>query len=168
MNSDQNLPAKPEQIDIPPPNNDVVRGRGMQVHAQSFSGPLPPPELLAKYESACPGCADRILSMAEEEGKHRRQVEQRVIDAQVDSDRRESNEARRGQICALVITLAAIGAGAYTALQGHEVAGSIIGVGGIGSIVTTFILGSRSAAEPGQDPPSTKPASSKPKPKNRK
>jgi hypothetical protein len=64
-----------------------------------------------------------------------------LVRSEAEQDVRDSNEARRGQICALIITLAAIGAGAYTALNGHEVAGSIIGVGGIGSIVTTFLAG---------------------------
>jgi hypothetical protein len=41
----------------------------------------------------------------------------------------------------LIITLTALGAGAYTALQDHELAGSILGVGGIGSIVTSFLAG---------------------------
>ncbi|MFV0627013.1 MAG: DUF2335 domain-containing protein [Alphaproteobacteria bacterium] len=30
-------------------------------------GPLPPPEILADYEKACPGSMDRIISMAEKE-----------------------------------------------------------------------------------------------------
>jgi len=74
-------------------------------------------------------------------------MEQLIVQSEAGQGVRDSNEARRGQICALIITLAAIGAGAYTALQGHEVAGSIIGVGGIGSIVTTFLAG-RNAAQP--------------------
>ena len=32
---------------------------------QSYSGPLPPPSHLAKYEEVLPGTADRLLTMAE-------------------------------------------------------------------------------------------------------
>ncbi len=32
---------------------------------QRFSGPLPHPNILASYEQICPGCADRIVKMAE-------------------------------------------------------------------------------------------------------
>lgn len=67
--------------------------------------------------------------------------------------KRDSYESRRGQICALLITLSAIGAGAYTAIQGHEIAGSILGVGGIGSIVTTFLMGRSSEPIPSPQPP---------------
>ena len=36
----------------------------------SFSGPLPPPELLKQYDEVVPGAADRIISMAEAEQAH--------------------------------------------------------------------------------------------------
>ena len=37
-----------------------------------YSGPLPLPEHFAKYDQALPGAADRILTMAEVEGRQRR------------------------------------------------------------------------------------------------
>ena len=76
--------------------------------------------------------------------EHRRKTEATIISAQIEHYNKQFSEARCGQICALIITLVALAGGVYTALQGHEVAGSIIGVGGIGGIVTTFILGRRS------------------------
>ena len=57
---------------------------------------------------------------------------------------------RRGQICALTITLAALAIGGYTVAQGHEISGSIIGVGGIGGIVTAFLLGRSGQPRPPQ------------------
>ena len=35
-----------------------------------FQGPVPPPEALERYESILPGCADRIVSMAEAQATH--------------------------------------------------------------------------------------------------
>lgn len=105
---------------------------------------MPPPALLRHYEEICPGAADRMLRMAEQESEHRRKTEATIISAQIEHYNKQFSEARCGQICALIITLVALAGGVYTALQGHEVAGSIIGVGGIGGIVTTFILGRRS------------------------
>jgi hypothetical protein len=57
---------------------------------------------------------------------------------------RDSEEAKRGQIFAMIIVLASLAAGTYTAMNGHEVAGSIMGVGGMGGIVATFVLGRKS------------------------
>ncbi len=45
----------------------------MLVHSEtfvSFSGPLPPPEVFAKYEQILSGSADRILKMAENQSTH--------------------------------------------------------------------------------------------------
>lgn len=169
MSGDARLPAKQEAIDIPPHNGPPQGGlpAAMAVHHQAFSGPLPPPELLGKYESLCPGSADRIIRLAEDEAEHRRSIEQAVVRSEMEQVIRDSREAQRGQYCALLITLAAIGAGAYTALAGHEIAGSIIGVGGIGSIVTSFLIGRHAAkSEDSQKPPA---ASQQPSPKrNRK
>lgn len=39
--------------------------------AESFEGPLPHPDILARYESILPGIADRIVRMAEAEQKAR-------------------------------------------------------------------------------------------------
>src|SRR5438034_5455816 len=48
--------------------------------AQSFSGPLPPPDALAKFEQVLPGLADRIMKMAEKQSAHRQSIERNVIE----------------------------------------------------------------------------------------
>ena len=45
------------------------------IRQSSFSGPLPPPQILEKYESIVPGSADRIIGMAEKQSEHRRSIE---------------------------------------------------------------------------------------------
>jgi uncharacterized membrane protein len=109
--------------------------------AVGFSGPLPPPALLQQYNLVFPGAAERIVAMAEREATHRQDIERGLVELQITDSQRRFSESRFGQICALLITLSGMGVGAYTALHGHEIAGSILGVGGIGGIVTTFILG---------------------------
>ena len=158
MSAEANPPVEQEPIVVnQPPNGQKPTshsgGAALEMRSQSFSGPLPPPELLGRYKSMCPGSADRIITLAEREAEHRRSIEHAVVAAEVQQGQRDSREAQRGQYCALAITLSAIAAGAYTALSGHEIAGSIIGVGGIGSIVTTFLIG-RGAKEPVPPPPS--------------
>lgn len=48
-----------------------------------YSGPIPPPSALAKYEEIMPGSADRILRMAEIQAEHRQSLESTVIDSDV-------------------------------------------------------------------------------------
>jgi uncharacterized membrane protein len=150
-----------------PPKRPPGQNQSIEATAkyERFEGPMPPPQLLAHYESICPGAADRMLRMAEHEAEHRRQMETKIVDAQIQHNNKQFSEARCGQICALSITLAALAAGVYTAVNGHEIAGSIIGVGGIGGIVTTFIFGRVARESPDQDE-STKPESKTNAPKS--
>ena len=48
-------------------------------HRQAYSGPIPDPDSLAKYEQIQPGFAERIMKMAEDEALHRRANENRII-----------------------------------------------------------------------------------------
>lgn len=49
------------------------------VEISRFSGPLPHPEDLAKYEQILPGAADRLIRMAEQQAAHRQNLEKAVI-----------------------------------------------------------------------------------------
>jgi len=162
MSTSPNLPSMPDgEINVPRNKPGATSYSKSVEFSRAFSGPLPPPELLGQYEKMCPGSSDRIIRLAEEEAVHRRSIEQSLARTDMEQAKRDSDESRRGQICALMITLAAIGAGAYTAIAGHEIAGSIIGVGGIGSIVTTFLIGrSQHPPEP-PSPPASDPQKSK-------
>jgi uncharacterized membrane protein len=47
------------------PEDNERREAILRIAATRFSGPLPPPEALAKYNDILPGAADRIITMAE-------------------------------------------------------------------------------------------------------
>jgi uncharacterized membrane protein len=49
------------------------------IQAAMFQGPLPPPPMLADYESILPGTADRVLSMAEKEQEIRSRDNKSII-----------------------------------------------------------------------------------------
>lgn len=44
-----------------------------------YSGPLPRPEDLIRYNDAVPGAAERILAMAEREMNHRHESERKIL-----------------------------------------------------------------------------------------
>lgn len=132
---------------VPPEDPEPIPGSpsGSQVFAAAFSkitsGPLPPPELLAGYEQVCPGGADRIIRMAEAEGEHRRRMEEKMFDAQVEFMRRGYFEGRLGQIFAFSIAVIFLVGGSYVAIRGEPWAGGLFGSVGIASIVSAFIWG---------------------------
>jgi uncharacterized membrane protein len=97
-----------------------------------FSGPLPPPAILKGYEDIVPGAADRIIAMAEKQSGHRQRIESIVL---------KSDELKSilGLVFAFLIVLAAFVTGAYTALQGRPLFGSVISLAGLAAVVGPFI-----------------------------
>ncbi len=65
------------------PNEDNVSIETQYLIAKqnrsAFVGPLPPPEILSKYEDAFPGSAERIFKMAENQADHRRNMEKESL-----------------------------------------------------------------------------------------
>lgn len=51
------------------------------IQATQYSGPVPPPDVLRGFEQIVPGSAERILTMAEENGKHQREMERMTLSA---------------------------------------------------------------------------------------
>ena len=111
------------------------------VQSVQFQGPLPPPALLEAYEKICPGAALKILEAARIEGEHRREMESKVVNANVEGMRKQFGEARLGQVFAFVIAIFFVLVGAYVILRGQPWPGTILGGAGLGGIVTAFIVG---------------------------
>lgn len=105
------------------------------------AGPLPPPQILQEYEQASPGSAKRIIELTEIQGAHRRLMEERALEAQVEGMRRQFREARLGQILAVVITALAVGCGTFIAVQGQPWPGALLGIVGLGGIFSAFLKG---------------------------
>jgi Predicted membrane protein len=108
---------------------------------QVYSSPLPPPEALEKYEQIQSGLVQTIIAMTEAQGNHRRELEKKHLEAQIRHQKSRDGEAKLGQVFAFLIAVLAISGGLYTALQGHQVAGSIISLIGLSGLVTPFIIG---------------------------
>ena len=70
----QNLPSRPTKTE-----NETHSTRGVQVHGEIHSGPLPAPQILLQYNQIIPGAADRIIVMAEQQASHRQKLEQIVV-----------------------------------------------------------------------------------------
>lgn len=105
--------------------------------SMSFSGPLPPPSLLALYNDAVPNGADRILSMTERQEVHRQGLERVVIHG-------DARRADRGLYVGAGYVGLSIVLGFILVLFGHDIAG----VGFVGfslsSVTGVFIYGTRS------------------------
>lgn len=105
-----------------------------QYLVESYSGPLPPPEILARYEAITPGAADRIIAMAERQSAHRQELESSVIHGNLTAQ-------RVGQRYGLIIGVLGISAAVILGVIGKELASSALGGGTVVSLVALFITG---------------------------
>lgn len=105
--------------------------------AQVFTGPLPPPEQLIKYNEAVPNAAERIIAMAERQSAHRQQLENTVLKA-------EARRSSLGLIAAFVLSILALSASTFCIYTGHDVAGASIFGASLASIVIAFLRGTAS------------------------
>lgn len=101
-----------------------------------FSGPLPPPAVLTKYNEAVPNAADRILVMAEKQSEHRQKLEAKVI---------ASNTFNQtlGSIFAFILGLVAIGGGIYLIGTGKSAEGLTSIISSLSVLGAIFVYGRR-------------------------
>lgn len=112
-------------------NNSVV------LHQQSyFSGPLPHPEILKKYNEIAPGTAERIIKMAEGQFLHRTELEKKVINSDI-------SRSKWGQILGFIIAIFGLSVAGFVSVYGNAWAGGIIGVGTLATLVGVFMYGSK-------------------------
>lgn len=118
------------------------QGRSMMAQHQeiSYSGPLPPPAHLEQYDKVLPGAAERIMTMAEQQSLHRRELESKVID----SGRKNSG---RGLNYGLIIGLSGFAVVAYCAYLGQEILAGSVAFLDLASLVGVFVYGSKTRSE---------------------
>lgn len=125
--------------DLPQQNNNDKKASGMvsvSHVSRSFSGPLPPPEVLEHFNRVVPGSADRIIRMAEEQFAHRTELEKKVINSDI-------ARSKWGQILGFTIAIVGLVVSALVAIYGSAIAGGFIGVGTLASLVGVFMYGSK-------------------------
>jgi uncharacterized membrane protein len=106
----------------------------IQASRTQFTGPIPPPEILLKYNDALPSAAERIVAMAESQLKHRQTIERQVIESNCKAQ-------QRGPIYGLVVCLAAIGGGIYLIHSGQSAAGLVSIISALAGLAIVFITG---------------------------
>lgn len=102
------------------------------IQESSFSGPIPPPDLLAGYEATLPGAMDRIIRMAESAQAHSQRMDSRAQTFTF-------IESMAGVSAALIIALVAIGGGLYALMNGATGAGLFITGVGLGPLIGAFL-----------------------------
>jgi len=101
---------------------------------KQWSAPLPPPEVLAEFNNAVPGAADRILQMAESQSSHRQKQENRVILSNV-------IQSYLGMIFAFILGTGAICGGIFLIYNNKDSSGLALIIADLVALVSAFIWG---------------------------
>jgi len=145
----EDKPVDDESKQSPESKAEVVEGENRQqpnkriIHAQRaevFSGPIPPPDLLEKYNNIIPNGADRILAMAEQQQAHRQFMEKTVVE----SDVRRSD---RGLILGFIVTVLFGAGGIYLVATGHDLNGLVVIFLPLAGLVGTFVYSQKTRKE---------------------
>lgn len=120
-------------------NNQITNhnNKSSLIHQSvSFSGPLPHPDILKKFDEVCPGAAKIIIEMANNQSEHRQNLEKNVINSDI-------KNSRLGLIFGFIIGMSGIIAGALVITVGQVIAGAFLSFISLGSLVGTFVYGSQ-------------------------
>lgn len=109
--------------------------------SSGWSGPLPPPNDLAKFGQVDPTFPERIMRLAESEAEHRRQLEAQTIKSDIETRQRMQDERTRGQKYGLTIAMTFLGVGAWLAYLGHTVVATTLLGTTLVSLTAVFVVG---------------------------
>jgi uncharacterized membrane protein len=109
-------------------------GQSLVTVQSAWSGPLPPPEALDRFNRVVPGSAERIIVEWEEEARHRRLYERRALMLRM-------VERIGGRLLAFIFAMLALGVAAYSISMGQPWPAAVIGGGTIASVVAALIYG---------------------------
>ena len=101
----------------------------------SFSGPLPPPETLERYNQTLPGLAERIV-MAESQHSHRLELEKEVVQSNVSAQ-------KLGTILGFVVAMTTVLGGMWLVHEGKSGEGLAAILTALASLVGVFLYSKR-------------------------
>ena len=127
------MTKRPRNITPQSPQNNSISTVTQSV---SFSGPLPPPALLARYNDVIQNGAERIMAMAERQSAHRESLEAKVVEGNVASQ-------ARGSHYAFLICLITIVGGFVLIGMGKDIYGIAAVVGSLATLAGVFVIAKR-------------------------
>jgi len=104
---------------------------------ESHSGPLPSPEVLARFNEIVTGAADRIFAVFEKQAAHRMHLERTVIEG-------ERLQANAGLVFGFLIVIAFLIACVYLGINGQAWLAGVLGSVDLAALVAVFVYADRS------------------------
>lgn len=119
--------------------SDTQKIKVMEIMArkEEYSGPIPHPDHLEKYEKILSGSANRILGMAENQSTHRQNIENKLLEAEI-------NYKNKGQNFGFIISIICIVGGIVMLFFGKNLQGFITLIGAVSMLISAFLYGNKS------------------------
>lgn len=103
-----------------------------RIEASAFSGPLPHPDILARYNEVVPNGADRIFAAFERQGLHRESLEASVVRGNIKSQ-------NQGSWFGFIVSMTAVIGGIYLIAIGKQVSGLATIVANLAALAGIFV-----------------------------
>ena len=113
---------------------ELMREFAMRI--EHYSGSIPHPSIVARWESVVPGSADRILSLSEEHQSHRMDMERTMFGEFIQRE-------KLGMWFYFIIALVMMVGGIIVILAGYSTAGLVALAAPVATIAGTFIFSYR-------------------------
>ncbi len=101
---------------------------------EQYSGPIPHPDILYRYNQMVPDAAERIFVMAEKEAPHRHNLENKTLDVL-------SRQLRLGQILGFTMGIATLTITMVALVLGYENVAIALGSTTVIGLVAVFVTG---------------------------
>jgi len=128
------MPMKPEDSDFSSEGNRISRINAVAL--TSYSGPLPPPEILARFEELYPGSAKLIIDDFLSESVQRREAERKILPSLL-------FRQTLGAISASLLGIVGLGGGIWLSHEGRSLGGLSSVLGTLGTLLAIFLYQNR-------------------------
>jgi uncharacterized membrane protein len=130
------MPMKPEDSDLDFSSEGNRISRINAVAVTSYSGPLPPPEVLARFEELYPGSAKLIIDDFLSESVQRREAERKILPSLL-------FRQTLGAISASLLGILGLGGGIWLSHEGRSLGGLSSVLGTLGTLLAIFLYQNR-------------------------
>jgi uncharacterized membrane protein len=137
----------------PPRRGNVVFHQETTSQTITYQGPFPHPDILRQFETVKSGTAERLIQMAEGEGRHRQEIEKMLLGSEIRTRENQFKLASRGQIFSVAISLTAIVGGVIVGIWGQPWLGTALGGGGLATVILSAIRKPVNTAKHGETKP---------------
>lgn len=123
---------------------------GSQI-TQMFQGPVPHPDILREFDRIVPGTAQRMIDLAHSESEHRRTLENKNLEANIEFQKQQIEIAKKqsnvvfvtdmfGQAIGFLLAIACVCGAVYLSMHDHEAVAAALAAIPTAAVIRAFFV----------------------------